>query len=537
MDLILYNGNIITMDKNNPTVEAVAILEGKIIKIGKSEDILPYKKSNSKLINLNKKLALPGFIDSHMHLLNYGLSKQMVDLANCHSINELTDNIKKFILCNHLPTEKWIRGLKFNDNLFIENRLPTKYDLDKISTDHPIVISRVCGHLIIANSKALELASINDTTSQVKGGHFDLDESREPIGIFRENAIKLILKQIPQPTKNEIKEILKLSSRELITYGITSIHSEDLFLYPNNYDKVINAYKELAQEGNLPIRVYQQCYLPDVNSICDFISKGYNTNLGDEFFKIGPLKIFIDGSLGARTAYLQEPYSDDSTTCGIPVYTDQELDQIIKTAHNLNMQIVVHAIGDKAMHSVCNSFEKAQKENTRENARHAIIHCQITDSELFNRFKELNLTAIIQPLFVSTDMHYVEKRIGKERGKYSYGWKSFLDKEVTIACSSDCPVEPANVMYGIYAAVTRKDLNGFPSKGWLPEQKLTVEQAVYGYTMGGAYTSFEDKIKGSITQGKIADIVVLSDNIFMMNPDNIKDVNVELTIINGKIID
>lgn len=533
MDLILFNGNIVTMDTTTPKVDAIAIKNGEIYSLGTNNEILSLKKNSTLLIDLDGKTVVPGFNDSHMHLFNYGLSLQTVILEKATSINEMIDIVKEFISKNNITSNQWIRGLKWNHYFFEEKRLPTRYDLDKISNDIPIILSRVCGHVIVANSKALDLIGITKDTPQIKGGHFDVDTNGEPIGTFHENAIYPILNHFPIPNIEEIKKTIILASENLLQFGITSVQTDDCSVFPNSSKIVMTAYKELNEEKNLPIRINQQVYLPTINDLTKFLENNIIPNNNDKFFKIGPLKLLADGSLGARSAYLKDPYFDDPSTNGIPVYSQEELDELILTAHNADMQVAIHAIGDKTMDMICSSIKKVQELIPKKDARHGIIHCQITDKDIFNKFKELDIIAFIQPQFVSTDLHFVEEKIGSNRAKTSYNWKTFLDKDVIIACGSDCPVEPPNVLYGIYAAVTRKDLKGYPEKGWYPEQNLTVDQAVYGYTLGAAFASFEEHIKGSISKGKLADLTVLSDNIFEIDPNNIKDTRIEMTFVNG----
>lgn len=535
MDLILFNAKIITMDLTLPKAEAVAINNGKISKVGTSEEILIYKKNNTKLIDLDGKLLLPGFIDSHMHLLNYGISLQLIDLEDTCSINDLIEKMKNFIKVNNIHTGKWVRGMRFNQHQFKEKRLPTKDDLNRVSTEHPIALSRVCGHVLVGNSKAMEVCDIDQNTPQVAGGHFEIDNNGIPLGIFRENAIFLIYNKIPKPSKNELKEYIKTAANKLLKFGITSVQSDDFIVHPESYEAIIEAYTELIKEDSLPILVYEQCNFKDLDVLKSFLENSYNQTISSDFFKLGPLKILADGSLGARTAYLKEPYTDDHNTNGIAVFTQDELDELVITAHNADMAVAIHAIGDMAIAMAFNSIDTAQKLNHKEKIRHSIIHCQITDSELLDRFKMQNVIAHIQPLFVSTDSHFVEDRIGMDRAATSYNWKSLLDREVNVAFGSDAPVESPNVFHGIYAAVTRKDLNGYPENGWLPDQKLTVEQVVYGYTLGAAYASYEENIKGSITEGKNADLIVL-DNIFEMDIERIKNLEVDMTFVNGKLV-
>lgn len=538
MDLIFINGIVYTMDENNTISEAVAVKDNKIFKVGTTEEILALKGDNSQIIDLEGKALVPGFNDSHMHLVNYGYSQTQADLIGVESVEEINRRVSQYIKDKKVEKGTWVRGAGWNQDYFIGDKVfPTKYDLDKISLDHPIVVTRTCGHVAVVNSKALEVLGIKKGTAQVEGGHFDLDENGEPTGIFRENALAIVYNAIPNPGINEIKEMITNAIEQLNKCGITSVGTDDFGALPGkDYNKIIEAYLELKNEGLLNIRVYQQYLIPEIDNLKGFLNKGYKTGWGDENFKIGPLKLLLDGSLGARTAVLNEPYTDNPSTSGILTATQEELDEIVDFAHNNGNQIAIHGIGDKAMYMAFESIEKTLNKNPKKDHRHGIVHAQITDEYLLNKFKDLEAIAYIQPIFLDYDWKMVKSRIGEEREKTSYNWKTMVDMGTHIACGSDSPVDSFNVMYGIYEAVTRKDLKGNPEGGWLPEQGLTVEEALYGYTMGGAYASFEEDIKGSIEEGKLADMVVLSDNIFEIDPHKIKDVNVEMTIFNGKII-
>lgn len=538
MDLIITNGKIHTMDSCKEIVEAVAVKNGKIIKIGKNNEVLSLKTENTEVIDLGGKVMVPGFNDSHMHLLNFANSLKMVELNNCTSIDDILQKTKTFIEEKAIEKGKWVLGKGWNHDYFqSEKRFPTRYDLDKISTEHPIVLTRACIHIAVVNSKALELAGITKGTPQIEGGQFDVDEKGEPLGIFREKALALINNKIPSPTLQEVKEMIKEAAAYANSQGLTSIQSDDFGHIPGvDYDMVIKAYKELKDENNLTLRIYEQCLLKTMDKVTNFLREGYMTGQGDEFFKIGPLKILVDGSLGARTAALCAPYSDDPSTSGILVYTQKELDELIGIAHRQGMQVAVHCIGDKPMYMTFEAIEKALQVIPRKNHRHSIVHCQITDETLLNKFKELDVLAHIQPIFIHYDLHMVEDRIGKNRMENSYAFKTMLQKGIHIALGTDCPVEPLDVMPSIYCAVTRKDLKGYPEEGWMPEQRLTVEEALYNYTLGSAYASFEENIKGSITEGKLADMVVLSEDIFQVSEDKIKDIQIQMTILGGKVV-
>ena len=539
MDKIILNGKIATMvSKYISWAEAIAIKDKKIAKVGTNEEVLDLKSDNTEIIDLKGKTVLPGFNDSHMHLLSYGYSCRAVNLNGTESIDGIVERIKDFIEDKNIKKGKWIVGRGWNDDYFKDGKtFPTRYDLDRVSTEHPIAIIRACGHIQIANSKALELAGITKDTPQIEGGKFDLDENREPTGIFREKAIELLTSQIPEPTVEDIKEMLLEGIEDANSCGITSIQTDDFEAIPgNNFHNILKAYRELEEEGKLSLRIYEQCLLPSMDRINSFLNSGYRTGWGNEYFRIGPLKLLGDGSLGARTAALTQPYADCPDTRGIPVFTQEEIDELVEVAHNNDMQVAVHCIGDKAMYMTFEAIEKALNKSPREDHRHGIVHCQITDEYLLNKFKELNAVAYIQPIFLDYDWKIVKDRVGEKLEKTSYNWKTLLDSGVHIACGSDAPVESFNVLNGIYEAVTRKDLKGNPEGGWMPEQKLTVEEAVYGFTKAGAYTSFEEDIKGSIEEGKLADIVVLSKNIFEIPEDEIKNIEVEMTIFDGEIV-
>lgn len=539
MELILKNGKIATMNASRPWAEAVAVKDGKIVKVGKNEEVLALKEKSTKVIDLEGKLLVPGFNDSHMHLLMYSYNLQSVNLAGSKSIDDIIDRTNKFIQERNIPTSKWVLGIGWNQDYFVEGekRFPNRYDLDKISTEHPIVFTRACYHIVVANSKAMELAGITKDTPQIEGGRFDKGQNGEPLGIFREKAQGLITKWIPEPTVEEIKKMLVEGMQNASKCGITSIQTDDFEAIPGkNYDNILKAYNELREEGKIQVRIYEQCLLPNMERLTGFLNKGYRTGDGDEFYKIGPLKLLGDGSLGARTAALTRPYSDAPETSGIPVFKQEELDALVEKAHNSGMQIAIHCIGDKAMYMAFEAIEKALKKNPRKDHRHGIVHAQITDDYLLNKFKELDAVAYIQPIFLDYDWHIVESRIGSDKIGKTYNWRTMIDSGIHVGCGSDCPVESFDVMNGIYEAVTSKDLKGQPEGGWMPNQRLTVEQALYGFTMGGAYTSFEEGTKGSIEEGKLADMVVLSRDIFQIPEDEIKDVQVEMTFFNGEMV-
>jgi len=536
MDIILINGKIRTMDNKRSIVEAVAIADGKISAVGSIDEMLKLKKENTKVLDLNRKTVLPGFNDSHVHLLNYGYSLTKVDCSGARSIDEVVERGKTFISEKSIKSGEWVLGRGWNDIMFKEKRELNRYDLDRISPDHPISFTRICEHITVANSKALELCKISSGTPQPVGGQFDVDEKGEPTGIFREAARYMIYKNIPDVNKEDIKTMLRKVMEKASSLGITSVQTDDFDTFANrDYDTIIQAYRELAKEGELPVRVYQQCILPEPERLVTFLEKGYKTGQGDSFYRIGPLKLLTDGSLGAGTAYLKEPYSDEPDTKGISVFTQEELDHLVTTAHKGGMQILTHAIGDGAMEMCFRSFERALESMPKDDPRFGIVHLQITDEELLRNFREQSVIAFAEPICVNNDLHMAESRVGHERIINSYKYRTLLDKGVRMCISSDCPVDSLDPMDSLYVATTRKDYSGYPEDGWYPEEKLTMDQAVYCFTMGSAYASFEEDIKGSIEPGKLADIVVLSDDPFESYEQEIRRIKPVMTIMNGDI--
>jgi len=541
MDLILHNGNIVTVDERNSRAEAVAIKGNKIAAVGSNQEILTLEDEETKVVDLKGKTVVPGFNDSHMHLLWYALSLEEADLNACTGIDQLIGTVKDFIERENVPKGAWVQGRGWNETFFKEKRLPSRDDLDKISQKHPIVLTRTCGHLCVVNTKALKIAGIYENPPEIKKGSIDKDEKEIPTGILREDAESIIYNMIPKIGKDKIKKLILKAESDFLKAGLTSVQTDDFKAFNDGFKDVLDAYFELDNQKQLLIRVNEQMLLPTMEELKSFLKMGYKSGDGSEFFKIGPLKLLSDGSLGGRTAALSQAYEDDRDNKGILIYSQEELDNMVEMAYTNGLQVAIHAIGDRAMDMVIQSYKKVLKKHPKKEPRLRIIHAQVTTKSLINKFKEYNIIADIQPAFVCSDLSIAEARLGKKRAKWTYNWKTLLDKGIHVGAGSDCPTgsdcpESFNPLLGIYAAVTRKNLKGYPEEGWLPEQKITVEEALYIFTMGSAYSSFEEDIKGSITPGKLADIVVLSQDIFHIQPDSIKDVRVERTIVGGKIL-
>lgn len=541
MDKIYFNGQIHSLDCSDSVYEAIGIINDKIAALGSNESILKLQSEHTVLYDLENNAVYPGFIDSHMHMLEYALQQERVDLSDVKSIDELVlvmkttlnDQSKNRI---HHP---WLIGRCFNQDNFIDKRIPNKEDLNKISTEVPIVIFRVCLHVAVVNDKALELLFSEDELPNVQGGEISLDSFGKPNGLLTENALLLIYDKWEKPDVSAIKEMIMKASKELASCGITSVHSDD-FGSVGNYEDVITAFSELGNEKLLNVRVTQQCLIKDNEKLNDFIKKGYVLKKVNPYYSLGPLKILSDGSLGARTAYLKTAYVDDQSTRGVFVESKEELLEKMKIANDAGMQIAVHAIGNAAIESILDCFKELESLNLKKYKsknflRHGIVHCQITDTILLNRFKSQEILAYVQPIFLEYDLHMVEDRVGKELASTSYAFRTLMDNNVHTSGGSDCPVEHFNIMNNIYCSVARKDLYGEPKQGFYKSESVTMRQALQMFTIEGAYASREEALKGSLETGKYADFVVLDSNLYSVNEDEIRNVKVLLTVMGGEI--
>ncbi len=533
-----YTGaTIYTMDDDRNVYDVMAVEDGKIARIGVKEELkIP---AGEPVVDLAGKFIYPGFNDSHMHLLNCGYTKYLqVVLQGTKSVADLQQRIEAYITDRKLPAGAWVRGRGWNNDYFEDDtRFPTRYDLDKASPHHPMVMTRACGHACVVNSKALEVLGIDKNTPQIPGAVFEVDQNGEPNGVFREQAMdKFIYSNVPLPSPEEVKDMLEKTMQEMNRWGITSAQTDDFISLPGNeYQLVIDAYEALKKEGKLTVRVCSQSQFLSQDLFLQFLRDGYGPGYGDELYKMGPLKIQLDGSLGARSAALAAPYTDDAGNTGIMTMTAEELLSWLGIAKDHGMNTVIHCIGDGAMHRALDCFETLMEPGDA-NHRNGLIHVQITDLPLLERIADLHVLAYVQPIFLDYDWKVAVERVGKERERTSYNWKTLMDLGVRTSFGTDAPVEHFNPFHNIYEAVTRKDLNGNPARGWLPDQAVTVDEALAAYTREGAFASFEEEIKGTLEVGKLADFIVLDDDLFTMEPEKIKDVLVWDIVLSGNIM-
>ena len=516
-DLVLTYGNILTMNSIQPNAEAVAIKNDRIMKVGTNTEISQLIGEATKVINLQGKTVVPGLTDSHIHVGDFGKFLTWLDLNEADSIKAVQQKIRE--RAQKIPEGRWIIGSGWNHASFTEQRYPTFRDLDEASPDNPVILYHQCGRVCVVNSKALESAGVRKDTVSPSGGTIEKNpETGEPTGILRENATDLVWTIIPEPSEEEIIESAGLACQKIVEAGITSIHW--IFTSATEFAVI----QKLQAENRLPLRVY---LIAPVN----FLDQLDDTpmDLDDETEKPLGIKVFVDGSLAARTAALTETYLDNQTTMGQLLYSKEELNTLVARAHKAHFRLVMHAMGDKAISMALDAIEKALREAPRKEHRYRLEHASVLNSELIRRIKELGVIVSVQPKCVISEFAVwsAVERLGTERARLLYPLKTLIKEGIRIIGGSDCPMEPLSPMQGIQAAVTRQ---------YYPEEQITVNEALQMYTTNPAFSSFEDSTKGSIKKGKLADLTVLSDDPRSVSSNEIGDITVDLTLVGGKIV-
>lgn len=533
MKTVFYNAEVYT--GTDAPAEAFITENGVFAAVGGEEEIFALAGGDEK-VDLGGRFVCPGFIDSHMHVLSFGASLSAAALAeHTDSLAGMLAYLKRFA-SEHPPRGgQWLRGRGWNQDYFTDtDRMPSREDLDKVSAEHPIIVTRACGHCCVINTKALEICGITADTSCPEGGRIGM-ENGVPDGRLYDNAIELTSQFIPLPEKEEIKHMLRLACRKLNSYGVTSVHSDDYSAFGQLPWQTVNeAYGELEEAGELSVRVYEQANFADTGALARFIAEGNVTGRGSDMFRIGPLKLLGDGSLGSRTAHLSRPYADCPGTQGFSLFTPGQFASLISLAHENSMQVAVHAIGDACLDSVLDAFESALAAHPRGDHRHGIVHCQITRPDQLERIARLRLHVYAQSVFLDYDNHIVESRVGKQLSESSYNWKTLMDMGVSVSNGSDCPVELPDVMKGIQCAVTRTSLDG--TGPYLPSQAFSVKEALDSFTAVGARASFEEGVKGRIAPGFLADFTVLDSDPFAAEPEHIRAIKVHACCVGGKMV-
>ncbi|MDP9267299.1 MAG: amidohydrolase [Acidobacteriota bacterium] len=526
-DTIITNAKVYTVERERPRAEAVAILGERIVGVGSAAEIDAWRGPETRIIDARGHLLLPGFNDAHVHFVSGGQQLDSVDLKDAASPEEFAKRIGE--RAQQRPNE-WIIGGDWDDQRWTPAQLPTRSMIDAVTPTTPVFVNRYDGHMALANSAALRLAKVNSKTPDPPGGTIVRDAQGNPTGVLKDAAMNLVYKVIPDLTHPQRAAAIKRALAHAAQLGVTSVQDMN-----PSYDD-FRAYMEFAERGELTTRIYAAPLETDWK---DQAKIGIRRAFGSAYLRLGAVKGFADGSLGSTTAYFFEPYTDAPNTRGLladEMHPITAMRGRLMKADEAGLQLCIHAIGDNAISLILDIFSDVVKANGARDRRLRIEHSQHIAPKDFKRYAELGVIASVQPYHTIDDGRWAEKRIGPERIKTSYAFRTFLDHGVRLALGTDWYVAPLDPMQTLYAAVTRATLDGKNPNGWLPEQKLTVGEAVEAYTTGSAYAEFQEKDKGTIAPGKLADVVLLSDDIFSIRPEAIKDVKVDLTVVGGKVV-
>jgi hypothetical protein len=544
-DLILLHGKIWTGESSARSgakpaparfAEAVAMLDGRILAVGGDQQIRAYAGPNTQVVDLEGRLAVPGFIDGHVHFINGGFQLRQIDLKNTRSEEEFTRRIAE--KAKTLAPGRWLLGGDWDEEAWPSAKLPTRWTIDPVTSQNPVFLSRYDGHAVLVNSQVLKMARVTKDTPDPPGGVIVRDpKTGEPTGVLKDAAEDLVGRVVPRPSEAEMEEALRTALKEAARLGVTSVQNMTVDTDSSNgsFTGEIQLLRRAEREGWLTCRMYEIIPIAHWKKLGE---AGVSHGMGSDFLKLGAVKAFADGSLGSRTAWMFEPFDDDSGNCGLPMEImnpSSKMEALTRGADEAQIQLCIHAIGDRAISEVLDIYAKLGGDQA---ARHRfrIEHAQHVRPGDFARFARLGVIASMQPYHAIDDGRWAEKRIGQERARSSYAWRSMLEAGAPLAFGTDWPVAPLDPLPGIYAAVTRATLDGKHPEGWVPEQRLTVEEALRAYTQGCAYAAFEENEKGTIAPGKLADVVVLSDDLFRISPERIKDARVVMTIVGGKVV-
>jgi len=544
-DSIFIHGNIYTGVTGTSSfhvvqrAEAIAIKGDRILAVGKNEEIVKYKGPETAVVDLEGHFVVPGFNDAHMHLTDAGFKRLTVDLTGVKSVEELRDRIRKRV--ETAGPEEWITGSGWDETLWQGKQLPTRWDIDEVTTDHPVYMERIDGHVAVANTLALKLGHVTLASKDPEGGEIGRDISGQPNGILRETARDLVASAIPQPTPDKHRQAIEAALQDISSWGITSVQDYSHWHDPDASWQDFKIFEQLEKEGKLSVRISE--WLPFDLPVDVLVARRESHDRSDPVLHTGMLKAYMDGALGSHTAAMLQPYADDPKNSGIPRYDQAKLNAMAVERVNAGFQLGFHAIGDKGVQMALDAFDAAQTsahskrtkaQDGTANYRLRIEHAQVTNPLQVARFRELNVIASMQPCHLLTDMRWAEARLGPARAAHSYAWAEFAKRGVPLAFGTDYPVEPVAPFRGLYAAVTRKSEDG--KQEFYPDQKLTMEQAIAAYTAGSAYAEFAEKNKGTLAPGMLADFAVLDRDLTAIPPEKILGTQVLRTVVGGKTV-
>ena len=519
-DLIVVNANIYTVDEAQPKASAFAVRDGRFLAVG--DDVSGHRGPGTVVIDARGATVLPGLIDSHAHLAGLGASLQVLDLRQAGSADEIVEMVREAV--GKAQPGAWIQGRSWDQTRWPGQQFPNADQLSSVSPDNPVYLTRVDGHAGWVNRKALEIAGVTSGTPDPPGGSIHRDKNGNLTGILVDRAQGLVGSKLPGPTREQIREQLATAARECARLGLTTVHDAGVG------NDVLESYRELIASHRLPLRVYAMIG-GDGDLLREYLKRG--PEIGD-YLTVRSVKLMGDGALGSRGAAMKEHYSDDPGNRGLLITDRETVERVARAAVKHGFQVNTHAIGDRANHEVLEAYGAVL--GGANDRRFRIEHAQIVCPEDFELFKKYSVVPSMQATHATSDMRWVEKRIGADRVRGSYAWRRFLSMGLPIPNGSDFPVEDPNPLWGFHASVTRQDHEGNPPGGWMPDQRMTRGEALKSWTINGAYAAFEEHEKGSITPGKLADFILLSDDIMEIPPEKILQTRVTMTVLGGEVV-
>lgn len=524
-NLLLTGGRIKTMDPANPMVEAIAIRNGTVAVVGSAAEAHAAAAPGSLVIDLRGRTATPGLNDAHAHpkMLGQSLDDLALSTPPVASIAQIVKMVGESTV--QRAPGAWIIGRGYDQARLADQRHPTRNDLDAVSPDHPVLLMRACHHIGVANSAALALAGIDAGTADPDGGQIDRDDDGVPTGVVRESALGMVQQAIPEPTQDELERYIERGHQAFLAEGVTSTVEAGI-----RRPEELRAYQSLWRRGELPVRSYLMMII--ANTLDELIALGVQTGLGDARLRIGPAKLFSDGSIGGQTARMREPYLSNPDTHGLWMQEPEEMKYLVRKAHSAGFQVGIHAIGDAAIDLILDAYEEAQAADPRPDPRHRIEHCSIVDLETIDRIARLGVIPIPGTSFLYYFRDVYVQNLGIDRIRHAYGMRSYFDHGVIAAASTDSPVVPPSAMIGIQSMMTRTDIAGNPV--W-PDEAVSLDEALRAYTFAGAYASFEEGIKGRLAPGMLGDVTIFETDLDAVTAPEIGSVRVDHTIIDGNV--
>lgn len=527
--VVFLGGDIVTMEPSKPRAQALAVVGRHIVSVGTNRHIRRWVGPKTKVIQLKGRMVLPGLIEAHGHLMGIGLRQMQVNLVGTKGAQEVIERVK--VWARRVPKGTWLVGRGWDQNDWPEKRFPTHHLLSEAFPAHPVYLRRIDGHAAWFNKRAMSLAGVDKDTKTPHGGRIIKDKQGHPTGVMIDEAIALISKLVPPLSQKQRRSALQRALKRCLSLGITSFHDAGVSL------KTVALYKDMLRHKQLLIRMYVMVSGGQKKVRDALFAAGPAVGLGHKHLTVRAIKLFADGALGSRGAALLAPYADKKSHRGLLMMGQKALSPIAKKALRSGFQLAVHAIGDRANHEVLNAYEDAFRAHPWINdPRFRVEHAQILAPRDIPRFGLLGVIPSMQPTHCTSDMSWVHRRIGAKRAKAgAYVWQSLLRTGARIAAGSDAPVESVNPFWGLYAAITRQDAKGSPKGGWYSGQRLTRQQALVASTRDAAYAAFEEKEKGSIKAGKLADLIIIDGDVFKVSPRQLRQTKVLLTMVDGEI--